>query len=246
MNNISSSAKLGKNVKIGNNNIIGDNVIISDNVVIGSNNKFFANNIIYDNVEIGDGNVFLDGGIIGEHPVNMDEFIDKVYNGVKIGNNNYFHYNTVVSGGTTANKTIIGDNNKISRNVYIAHDCIITNNVHIYPKVFVCGHCTLMPYSGVGVNASLRQFSVLGSYSFIGMGTPVTKNIFPYFIYAGNRYLRMNTKRVPEEFHKYEIDLKKLLESYKILSKEALNESISIYPEQINKNLRIYFKDYIL
>jgi hypothetical protein len=56
----------------------------------------------------------------------------------------------------------------------------------------------------------------------------------------------MNTKRVPEEFHKYEIDLKKLLESYKILSKEALNESISIYPEQINKNLRIYFKDYIL
>ena len=107
MNNISKLSKFGKNVILGINNIIGDNVIISDNVIIGSNNKIFSNNIIYPNVELGDNNVILEGNIIGEHPVNMDEFNGKMYNGVKIGNNNYFHCKSVISGGTQNNKTNI-------------------------------------------------------------------------------------------------------------------------------------------
>jgi UDP-N-acetylglucosamine acyltransferase len=241
MNNISQLVKIGKNVKLGINNIIEDNVVISDNVIIGNNNKIFSNCILFPNVEVGDNNIIFEGSIIGENPVNMEDFIDKIYNGVKVGNNNFFHYNTVISGGTNGNKTLIGNNNKISRDVYISHDCIITNNVNIYPKVFICGFCKLFPYCGIGVNTSLRQFTILGSYSFIGMGTAVTKNIFPYCIYAGNKYLRINTKRVPENYHKYDNELIYLAENYKNMTDGQINQYFLFFPDEIKSDLSLFF-----
>lgn len=240
MNNISKLSKFGKNVILGINNIIGDNVIISDNVIIGSNNKIFSNNIIYPNVELGDNNVILEGNIIGEHPVNMDEFNGKMYNGVKIGNNNYFHCKSVISGGTQNNKTIIGNNNKISYNAHIGHDSIITNNVHIYPNAFIGGHSVLLYSSGIGAGGGIHQKRILGRYSFIGMGSITSKHVFPYYIYAG-KYLRMNTKRVPDDIHKYDKELQYLVDNYNKMSFDNIRQYSLIFPNKINEDLSLFF-----
>jgi acyl-[acyl carrier protein]--UDP-N-acetylglucosamine O-acyltransferase len=243
MNSISKLARLGKNVRLGVNNIIGDNVVISDNVTIGSNNKIFSNSTIYPNVELGDSNVILEGNVLGEHPVNMDDFNGKVYDGVKIGNNNYFHCNSVVFSGTKNNKTLIGNNNKISYQVHIHHDCNITNDVHIYPNVIISGHCTFFPNSGIGINSAVKQHTILGSYSFIGMGTSVIKNIFPYYIYAGNKYLRMNTKRVPEYIHKYDEYLRYIVDNYVNMSDDDITQHFFIYPNEIKQDISLFLNN---
>jgi len=243
MNTISKLARIGKNVRLGINNIIGDNVVISDNVILGSNNKIFSNNTIYPNVEIGDNNVLLDGNVIGEHPVSMDDFNGKIYNGVKIGNDNYFHCNSVIFGGIKNNKTLIGNNNKLSYNLHIGHDSTISNNVHLYPNVIVGGHSVLLPYSGIGIGGGIHQNRVLGNYSFIGMLSASTKNIFPYFIYAGNKYLRMNTKRVPESIHNYEKDLYDIANNYKNMTPDEINQKINTFPTEIKEDLQLFFNN---
>ncbi len=240
MNNISKLARIGKNVRLGVNNTIGDNVFLGDNVVIGSNNRIFSNNTIYPNVELGDNNVILEGNVLGEHPVDMNDFNDKLYNGVKIGNNNYFHCNSVIFGGTKDNKTIIGNNNKLSHRIHIGHDCTITDNVHIYPNVIISGYSTLLSNSGIGINSSIKQYTVIGNYSFIGMGASVTKHIFPYYIYAGNKYLRMNTKRVPDDIYKYNNELYYIAENYKSITEDEITQQLIIFPNSIKQDL-IYF-----
>jgi acyl-[acyl carrier protein]--UDP-N-acetylglucosamine O-acyltransferase len=242
INTISKLARIGKNVRLGNNNIIGDNVVISDNVIIGSNNKIFSNNIIYQNVEIGDNNVILEGNIIGEHPVNMEEFNGKIYKGVTIGNNNYFHCRSVIFGGSI-NKTYIGNNNKISYNTNISHDVSITNNVHLYPNVIVGGHSVLLPYSGIGIGGGIHQNRVLGSYSFIGMLSASTKNAFPYFIYAGNKCLRVNTKRVPEYIHKYDEYLRYIVDNYINMTSDDITQNCLIFPNEIKQDISLFLNN---
>ncbi len=241
MNTISKLARIGKNVRFGINNIIGDNVVISDNVIIGSNNKIFSNNTIYPNVEIGDNNVILEGNKIGEHPVNMEEFNGKIYNGVKIGNDNYFHSNSVIFGGTKNNKTVIGNNNKLSYMLHIGHDSIINNNVHLYPNVIVGGYSVLLPNSGIGIGGGIHQNRVLGSYSFIGMLSGCTYDVFPYYIYVGNRLLRMNIKRAPEDIHKYDDKLRYIAQNYKKMSRDDITNHCILFPPKIKNDLNIFF-----
>ena len=102
-------------LKRGVNNVIGKNVKIYENVIIGNNNKIFDGTTLYPNTVIGDNNIILDGNTIGEHPVNAKEnfnnFQKNYEKGVIIGNNNFFHVNNLIFGGTD-NPTKIGNYNK--------------------------------------------------------------------------------------------------------------------------------------
>jgi acyl-[acyl carrier protein]--UDP-N-acetylglucosamine O-acyltransferase len=221
MNRISKLAKIGKNVKIGFNNIIGDNVVLSDNVTIGNNNRVYPCTKIYPCVTIGDNNIILENNLIGEHPSNiiykgskrLSEFKEKHHTGAIIGNNNYINSNVVIESGFE-NKTIIGNYNQIMYGCFIGDEAVLTEHVHLYPKVMVCGGVTMLPNSGAGVCSAIHQNKVVGSYAFIGMSTPVVKNIFPYYIYAGNKYNRLNSKRIDSEILKYTDDINILLDIY--------------------------------
>lgn len=249
MNRISKLAKIGKNVKIGTNNIIGDYTVIADDVIIGNNNRIYPYNKIYPNVSIGDNNIFLENNLIGEHSASMmykeskrfSKFTNKVHTGVIIGNNNYIHINTVIESGIE-NKTIIGNNNQLTYGVYIGDEAIITNNVNLYPKVIVCGNAIMLPYSGAGTCSAIHQFKIIGSYSFIGMSTPVVKHNFPYLIYAGNKYTRINSKRAPEIIQKYEKQIFELMELTQKSMPDNLDDKIKEFPEEISKHLTEYFK----
>ena len=102
MNKISKLAKICNTLNIGKNNIIGENVKIMENVIIGSNNKIYDNTIIYPNTIIGNNNIILSNNKIGEIGVqskmNYENFEFK-YNGLEIGNNNFFHVNNIIYNG---------------------------------------------------------------------------------------------------------------------------------------------------
>lgn len=222
--------------------MIGDNVMIGENVIIGSYNKIYPNTRIYPNVTMGDHNVLLENNVIGDHPISsILPFVEKVYNGVTIGHHNFFHTDNSVGGGIES-KTRIGNYNKILHDVHIGHDSIVTDHVHIYPKVLIGGYSILLPYSGVGTQAGTQQRIVLGSYSFIGMITAATNHKFPFYIYLGNKPLRLNTKRCPEGIEQYKDSLDVLSNTYQTMTSQQLLDYIQSYPESIQHPLREFFK----
>lgn len=185
-----------KNIIIGKNNYIEQNVKIYENVIIGNNNKIYNGTIIYPNTIIGDNNVILDNNIIGEHPIDSNEtFKNKVFKGVNIGNNNFFHISNKIYGGLT-NKTIINNNNKILGENHIGHDCFINNYVNIYPRTLLCGYVKLLDYSGTGVGSYIHQRKIIGCFSFTAMNSSITKNSFPFFININNKYSKINYHRL--------------------------------------------------
>ena len=209
--------KFPKSLIIGKNNYIQSGVKICENVIIGDNNKIYDGTVIYPNTKIGNNNVVLNNNILGEHPVEAKEdFKEKFFGGLEIGNDNFLHVNNIVFNGYYR-KTCIGNNNKLLADTHISHDTHIHNNAHLYPRVVTAGLTTLMDFSTIGMCASIQQNSVLGSYAMIGMGNHVTHNVFPFFIYFNRKYVRFNTVKIPEnlKLNIYESEIRCLIEDLK-------------------------------
>ena len=132
-------------------------------------------------------------------------------------------------------KTIIGNNNKFLSGIYIHHDSEIKNNILLYPKAMIAGFCKLLDNSVMGMNSTLQQRMVLGQYSMIGMNNPCSNNVFPFFIYFNNNYIRYNTHIIPEEFKINEYNLKEIIEKIK---RDKFNENILDEINQLPKLIK--------
>lgn len=246
MNNISKTAHICNSLKIGKNNIIGKNVKIMNNVTIGNNNKIYDNTIIYPNTTIGNNNIFLNSNKVGELAVqsntNYDNFEFK-YNGLNIGNNNFFHVNNIIFNGYT-DKTFIGNNNKLLAENHIGHDTKIINNVILYPRCITGGESILLSNSRMGFYSTIQQKRVLGSYSMIGAGNNVSHNIFPFFIFFDKQYVRYNKKAVPDEIEITKYNLKEIIDYIRINSFDKnVIKTINKLPKNINFHIIEFFNN---
>ena len=231
-----SLLKFPKTLIMGKNNYIESGVKILENVIIGDNNKIYDGTVIYPNTIIGNNNVILNNNILGEHPIEAKEiFTEKKFNGLEIGNHNFLHVNNLIFSGYYK-KTIIGNNNKLLAESHIGHDTYIHNNITLYPRVITGGLSTIMNNSSIGMYASIQQNSVLGSFSMIGMGNIASHNVFPFYIYLNQKYLRFNKVKIPEELKidTYENELRDLIEDLK--KNNCDKELVKKYkfPENIN------------
>jgi|MGYP005653536951 acyl-[acyl carrier protein]--UDP-N-acetylglucosamine O-acyltransferase len=238
-----SLLKYPRSLIIGKNNFISSSVKIHENVCIGNNNKIYDGTVIYPNTKIGNNNVILNNNILGEHGVEAKyDFTEKVFKGLKIGNNNYFHVNNIIFNGFHR-KTLIGNNNKILAECHISHDTNIKNNVIMYPKSMTAGLTTLLDYSVLGMQSSIQQNSVLGHFSMIGMGNIASHNVFPFYIYFNQNYLRINKMKVPEKLNimEYDNDLRNLIKDLKE------NKCYSKFVEKSNlpKDIKFYIEDFL-
>jgi len=243
--------KYPKNLIIGKNNYIQKNVKIYENVIIGNNNKIYNGTVIYPNTCIGNNNVILNNNILGEHPVDSNDiYKNKIFNGLEIGDNNFFHVDNLIFNGYYK-KTIIGNNNKLLSENHIGHDTYISNNVVLYPRCITGGLSKLMPFSTMGLNACIQQNTVLGHYSMVGMGNFASHNVFPFFIYFNQKYLRINKKKIPDELNvdKYIDDLHNIINDLKtsntkfdknILDKYNLSMDIKKYIIDFINEVKIY------
>ena len=238
-----SLLKYPRSLIIGKNNYIEPGVKLFENVCIGDNNKIYDGTVIYPNTKIGNNNVILNNNILGEHAIEAKyDFTDKVFKGLEIGNNNYFHINNIIFNGFHR-KTFIGNNNKILAECHIGHDTHINNGIVLYPRVITGGHSTLLDKSTIGMQSSIQQNSVLGHFSMIGMGNIATHNVFPFYIYFNQNYLRINKMKVPEKLNimEYDNDLRNLIKDLKE------NKCYSKFVEKSNlhKDIKFYIEDFL-
>jgi len=214
-----SILKFPKSLIMGKNNYIESGVKILENVIIGNNNKIYNGTVIYPNTIIGNNNVILDNNILGEHPIISTEiFTEKKFNGLEIGNNNFFHISNKIYSGYSS-KTIINNNNKILGESHIGHDVNIYNNVNIYSRSLIGGYVKMLDYSGMGVYSVIHQKKIIGDYAFIGMNNTITKNIFPFYININHKYSKlnrhiMNNKDILTQINDNEIIINEILLKY--------------------------------
>jgi UDP-N-acetylglucosamine acyltransferase len=178
MNNIiHPTSIIGDNVVLGNNNYVGPYCYITSNTIIGDNNRFEA---------------YCSIGTPAENKGYFDSFEGKTI----IGNNNIIREYTSINAGS--NKiTIIGNNNLLLRNVYIAHDSVLEDNIILSGNVLIGGYTHIMEGINMGMGSICHQLIKIGAYSMIGMGAVITKThpITPGGVYVGvpAKFLKSNT-----------------------------------------------------
>ncbi len=230
-------SKFNKNIKIGKNNYIEKYVKIHNNVTIGDNNKIYNGTVLYPNTIIGNNNVILNNNIIGEHPIHSNDiFKEKIFKGVLIGNNNFFHISNKIFGGYN-NQTIIMNNNRFFAENHIGHDSIIFNNVDTYPRTLIGGYSKILDNAGIGAGTYIHQNRIIGNFSFTGMNTTVNKNSFPFFININNKYTKINYNKISKtEYYENIIKNENLLYEIKdkyINSDLDINEYCNKLPTDI-------------
>ena len=177
------------------NNLIHPTAIIDENVILGENNYIGPYCYITGNTVIGNNNRFEAYCSVGTPPEHKNYF--KTNNsGTIIGNDNVFREFITINAGTKVS-TIINNNIIMLKNSHIGHDSFVEDLVILSCNVLIGGHSYIMEGVNFGLGSICHQFSTIGAYSIVGMGSIVTKNskIEPGNIYIGSpsKFLKENT-----------------------------------------------------
>jgi UDP-N-acetylglucosamine acyltransferase len=176
-NFIHPTAIVEQGVFLGENNYIGPFCFIQAGTVIGSGNRFEA---------------YCSIGTPPEHK----EFFTQTNFSVKIGNNNTFREFVTINSGTVKD-TIVEDGVTMLRGSHVGHDARIERNATLSCNVLIGGHSVVMQGANMGLGSICHQFSIIGAYSMVGMGTVITKKtpILPGNVYIGSpaTFLKKNT-----------------------------------------------------
>ncbi len=178
---IATEAELDTSVTVGPFSVIEEGVKIGAGTTVASHAR------ISGPTTIGDNNSIDSFAAIGGDPQDIG------YKGeataLIIGDNNHIreyasiHRGTDKGGGTT----LIGDNNLLMAYSHIGHDCIIGNWVIIVNAAHLSGHTEVGDHATVGGLTGTHQFSRIGTFSFIGGGSAVSKDVPPFAMVTGER-----------------------------------------------------------
>lgn len=69
---------------------------------------------------------------------------------------------------------------------HIGHGTVIKDHVMITSHVVISGCCTVGEYSFLGVNATVRDETIIGKETLVGMGVTILKDTQPFEVYKAN------------------------------------------------------------
>jgi UDP-N-acetylglucosamine acyltransferase len=177
---ISPKAQLAADVTVGPFSIIGPDVVLGPGTVIG------PHVVLNGPMRMGTGNRVHQFASLGDAPQ------DKKYAGeptrLEIGDRNVFRESSTINRGTTHGRgvTTIGDDNLFMAYSHVAHDCIVGNNLVFANCATLGGHVEVGDWVIIGGLSAVHQFCKIGPYAFVAGGCPVTRDVPPYVMVAGN------------------------------------------------------------
>lgn len=228
---IHETAIVHPSAQIGNGCTIGPHTYIGPEVELGENNIIERNVDIAGWVKIGDNNTIYSYASIGGDPQ------DRTYNGettwLHIGNNNVIREFATISRGTPkgGGVTKVGNHNMFMAYSHIGHDCIIGSHVTLVNSANLAGHVQVHDRAFVGGLVSVHQHVVIGSLAIIGLNSPITLNVPPFTMAAGNRATLRGINVIGLARNGYDKDsISRLRKAYPILFRRhyRLSESIEL------------------
>ena len=166
---VSSSAYISAGCVLGNC-VIGDNTVIQPNVTI------------YDKVTIGENCLIQAGVVIGTDGLGCQRREDGTLvkfphlGGVDIGNNVEIGANCQIARGVLSN-TIIKNGVKMNGLCFIAHNCILEENVWITGNTMLAGSVRVKENTTIFSSVVIREQRTIGRGVTIGMGSVITKDV---------------------------------------------------------------------
>jgi UDP-N-acetylglucosamine acyltransferase len=212
-------AKLGADVVVGPGAILGEFAEIGDRTDIGPH-------VVIDGwTTLGADNRIFTGAVLGSQCQDLKFRGERSY--VKIGNKNTIREYVTVNRATAEDRiTRIGDGNLIMAYAHVAHDCIIGNHNIIANAVQFAGHIEVYDYANIGGANVIHQYVRIGSYSMIGGGSRVPKDVPPYILCAGSPLRIVGINKVGLERKGFTEDQIKIIEhAYRIMYRSKLNVS---------------------
>jgi UDP-N-acetylglucosamine acyltransferase len=219
MNNIHPTAIIDSRVELGDNNIIGAYAVIEGPTRIGNNNRIGSHVII---------------GSPGQDTRNPRYDSKDCY--IEIGDNNIIREFTAIQKPCYKDITIIGNNVFLMQSVHIPHDAVLQDDVVITPMCVLAGITNILKGANLGMGCTIHQYSVIGHYSLVAMGSALTKNIMPFSIFVQGKPPRVNAYAVQKfGFTEYEDEIRKyVLEGIFPISESIL--SIAEEFERLHKD----------
>lgn len=231
---------IGENVEIGEGTQLGNNIIIKGNIKIGENNSFGNNVLILGNCEIGNKNYFSDFCSIGRLPQHM-RYKYELNNDYKsddkkiiIGSNNIFREFITIH-MPLENLTSIGSNCYIMDYNHISHDTKIFDNVNLANNCQIGGYSTILNDTNVGLSTVIHQYSTIGSYCMIGMGSVVIRDISPFLVVAGSPAKKNAINEAGMKNKGFSDDEIEKVKEYYLERNEISNSNIEFIQNEINK-----------
>jgi len=167
--------------------VVGPYAVIDEEVKIGKGCRIHAHAHIASYTTIGKGCEIYSYASVGTPP--QDLKFDGRRTETIIGDNNIIREFVTVNRGSVDGDevTSIGGNNLFMAYSHVAHDSIIGNHVVMANAATLAGHVTVQDHSTLGGLSAVHQFVRIGTHSYIGGKTGVTKDVPPYMLVSGHR-----------------------------------------------------------
>jgi UDP-N-acetylglucosamine acyltransferase len=206
---------------------IGPYCTIGPDVELGEACELISHVALEGPTKIGAHNTFFPFSSIGLAPQ------DLTYAGeptrLEIGDHNTVREFVTINRGTVkgGGSTRVGNHNLIMAYVHIAHDCQIGNHIIMANAATLGGHVTVGDWANVGALCPVHHFVRIGTYSIVGGGSTITRDVLPFSKTSAERGTQaygLNAVGLERRgFSKERI--KKLHHAYKLLLASKLNTS---------------------
>ena len=174
-------------------NEIDPTAVISSNVVIGKYNKILPYTIIDGPTKIGDNNIIGPHAVIGSPGQDTrNPRYDSSQSYIEIGSGNIIREFTAIQKPCYENITKVGNNVFLMQSVHIPHDAIIQDDVVITPMCVLAGITRILRGASISMGVTIQQRVVVGHFTMVAMGVPLSKNLRPFSIYVQGKPLRVN------------------------------------------------------
>lgn len=158
---------------------------------IGADTVLMPNVVVYDDVKIGDRCLIQAGAVIGTDGLGCSRDAEgrltkfPHLGGVVIGNDVEIGANCQIARGALSD-TVIKDGCKMNGLCFIAHNCVLEENVWITGDTMLCGSCHVGKNATIFSDVIIRDQRTIGKGAQIGMGAVVVKNIPDGETWLGN------------------------------------------------------------
>jgi len=172
---VDASARLGVEVRV------GPYAVIEEGCEIGDYCEVRAHAVICGRSTLGPHNQVGYGAVIGSEP--QDYGYKGTASRVEIGSGNKIReYVTIHRASKEGGVTRVGNDNFLMGGVHLGHDVQIGNNVILANNVLLGGHVQIGDRAFLGGATIAHQFVRVGTLAMTRGGTPLSKDVPPYFM----------------------------------------------------------------
>src|ERR1700730_5921176 len=159
---------------------IGPYCVIGPEVELGKGCRLLSHVTIECPTKIGSDKGFFPFSSIGMAPQEITYAGEPTR--LEIGDHNEIREFVTINRGTVkgGGLTRVGSHTLVMVYTHIAHDCDIGDHVILANAATLGGHITVGEWAVVGALCPVHHFVRIGAYSFIGGGTPITRDVLPF------------------------------------------------------------------